>query len=236
MITQISDLREFDLMPQKGIEAQKIRALYLAYGTDYDFCRFYRQGSSYLSLLDGAAVLYADDSADITEIAQFLMVSGCREVFCSTNAAAALAPLMNTSCTYVNLMRFCGQPYNAPLDTEPSLSDVYDIVREGFDIDFEPWYLDMSHRVRHGISQCRVLEEKAALVIQHDINGEALISQVATLKDHRGNGLASRLVRAAAHSLHPSEVYIICEDELVGFYRKCGFEESGKKCLIYCKP
>jgi len=233
MIVQVTCPEQLSPLPEKGLEVQKIRALYLAYGTGYDFCRFYRQDNSFLSLLDGSAVLCDDVSTDYEEWSRFIIMSGCRELFCSEDAAVALMKIGGFRCDTVNLMRFEGAAHTEPTENAPALSDVYSIIREGFDIEFEPWYLDMSHRVRHGITQCRILDGKAALVIQHDLNGEALLSQVASLHEYRGEGYASRLVRAVSTELAPSKVYIICEDGLVGFYEKCGYSISGRKCVLF---
>ena len=41
MIKRAFSNDELSKLPNKGIEAQKIRALLMAYGTKYDFCRFY---------------------------------------------------------------------------------------------------------------------------------------------------------------------------------------------------
>lgn len=232
MIQQIFESYEFSALPEKGVEVQKIRALFDAYGTKYDFCRFYRQGNSYISVLDGSFVLCTDSTADFEEIADFLHMQGFSDVFCSKAAGKSLSDKLECSFTIVNLMKFSGGLPCAEFDDDPSLSDVYKIVSDGFDIEFESWYLDMSHRVRHGISKCCVLDGKAALVVQHNINGEALLSQVASLKAHRGEGLAKKLVTSVSASLAPSEVYIVCEDELIGFYEKCGFEIVGNKFIF----
>lgn len=232
MIQQIFEPCELSALPEKGIEAQKIRALYNAYGAKYDFCRFYRQGNSYISVLDGSFVLCLDSAADLEELAEFLQMQGFSDIFYSEAVGKALSDRLGRGFDIVNLMKFSGGSVSVEFDNEPSLSDVYKIISEGFDIAFEPWYLDMSHRVRHGISKCCVLDSKAALVIQHDINGEALLSQVATLKAHWGEGLAKKLVTSVAASLSPSVVYVVCEDALVGFYERCGFEAIEKKCLL----
>ncbi len=233
MIERIFGKDEVNGLPERGIEAGKIRALLDAYGTDYDFCRFFRQDGTYISALDGSFVLCAAADAYLDEIAQFLCLNGFAEVFCASDIGSILADKLSASCSEVNAMRFTGA--TLPIvnyDNAPSLSDVYSIIREGFDIPFEAWYLDMSHRVRHGVSVCCTLEDKAALVIQHDICGEALISQVACRSAFRGQGHASSLVVSVASALSPSEVYVLCEDKLVSFYEKCGFVSAGRYAVI----
>ncbi len=232
MIKQIFEHKDLSALPEKGLEAQKIRALFDAYGTKYDFCRFYRQGSSFISVLDGSVVICSGEGCDYSELADFLIIQGFSDIFCSSEAGKKLANALDCNYELVDLMKFSGGTSDCDFDTDTPLSDVFAIIREGFDIEFEPWYLDMSHRVRHGITECCMLDSKAALVIQHNINGEALLSQVASLKAHRGEGFAKKLVTSVAASLAPSEVFIVCEVDLVGFYEKCGFELLDKKCII----
>ena len=231
MKKQIYNAEEFSALPEKGIEAGKIRALYNAYGTKYPFCRFYRQGNCYISCLDGAFVVCGEPQ-DAAELSQFLTVNGYTEIFCAEVTADRLSESLEAVSAEIFLMCFSGGVIMAEPDFTPSLIDVYSIVSEGFDIPFEPWYLDMSHRVRHGVTRCAVLDDKTALVIQHDINGEALISQVACRKDSRGKGYALQLVTSVAASLAPSDVYVLCEDSLVSFYKKCGFEPVSVYCVL----
>lgn len=233
MIRRIFTEDELSALPAKGIEAQKLRALFVAYGTAYDFCRFFRQDSCYISSLDGSFVVCDDGIADAEELADFFRMNGFAEIFCSETLGKALGEKLSAPYTFVNVMHFDNAGV-CPIsfDSSPALSEVYSIISEGFDIEFEPWYLDMSHRVRHGISRCCVINDKAALVIQHDINGEALISQVACRKACRGQGIGAELVTSVSAALAPSEVYVLCEDALIPFYEKCGFSVSGKKIVI----
>ena len=89
-------------------------------------------------------------------------------------------------------------------------------------IDRDAFYLDMSHRIRHGVSRA-VLLERSALVIQHCANGEALLSAVATDPDCRGRGSASRLILGVCAYLSPNKVNLLCEPNLEGFYERLGF-------------
>ncbi|MDE6733452.1 MAG: GNAT family N-acetyltransferase [Oscillospiraceae bacterium] len=92
----------------------------------------------------------------------------------------------------------------------------------------------MSHRIRHNVAAARRLGD-SALIIQHDLNGEALLSQIATLPSSQNRGNASRLISAVCAELSPSEVFVICEDSLKEFYRKIGFELAGYKAILTAK-
>ena len=231
MIKRIYSGEDFYALPEKGTEAQKIRALLMSYGTGYDFCRFFRQGSSILAVLDGSAVLCAGEDCDYCELVEFLSINGFIDLFCGESSAKPLAQTGGFSIECINLMRYCGTPTHAALDLNPPLSEVWDIVGQCFEIEYEPWYLDMSHRIRHGVTRCAVMDG-SALCIQHNINGEALLSQIATMPGLRGEGRASRLISAVCGSLCGSEIYLLCGDGLVTFYEKVGFAFVENKYVL----
>lgn len=227
---------ELSKLPEYGIEAQKIRALLVSYGLKYDFCRFYvgefRAGCAFLGELNGSFVLSEIGECDCGELAEFLSFSGFSEIFCSESAGERLSELLPCHLRKVNIMRFDGVGIPCGVLTEPSLDNVYTILKTAFDIEYEPWYLDMSHRVRHGVSAFRALDG-SVLAIQHNINGEALLSQVATIPEMRGKGNARRLISAVCAELSGSRVYVICGDALLDFYSKLGFRRTGGACSLF---
>ncbi len=231
MIYRIECEKQLAYLPSSGVEANKIRALFLAYGLGYDFCRFYRQDDIFVSSLDGSFVL-CGDNADVGELSAFLRISGFSDVFCSEKLGRSLSADLGGRSVYVHLMKYNGDDYSCELSDDTALSDVYKILGDSFDIEFEPWYLDMSHRIRHGISRCYTADGCSTVTVQHNINGEALISQVATLQAERGKGRASALLKSVCTLLRPSDVFVLCEDKLVPFYKNVGFVSAGKKCII----
>lgn len=224
-------------LPQKGVEAQKIRALLKAYGTKYEFCRFYTSESAVLCETDGDFVLCgaenSPDTPDVEELADFFAFGGFSEIFCSKELGVALGERLCCRSQRVSLMRFEGEAVpNAEVERDPPLNDVYGILKTAFNIEYEPWYADMSHRIRHNIARARRLGN-SALIIQHDINGEALLSQIATLPEFRNRGNASRLIKAVCAELSGSEVFLLCGDELLTFYRELGFLKVDERFILY---
>ena len=228
MTERIFAQEQLSALPEHGTAAQKIRALFLAYGGGYDFCRFFRQGDSYLAALDGSFIICAQPGADLRELAQFLTVHGFTGLFCDERTGEALAPMLCVRSETVNLMERTGGG-SGKLPPEKSPSEVWQVIGSRFEIPFEPWYLDMSHRVRHDISRC-FSDGRAALVVQHELNGEALISQVSVLKEYEGQGFAGALVSRVCSALS-CRVQVLCEDRLRGFYEKCGFTLSPEKFI-----
>lgn len=221
MIQRIFNAEQLGDLPENGIEAQKIRALLNAYGCNYDFLEFYRQGGSFLACLDGEVVISDSPDCDYEELAEFLNAHGFSGVFCGEAAAEALKKRLHAEFTRVNLMEKNGGNSGA-FPEEISPSEAWKIIGSRFEIPFEPWYLDISHRVRHGITRC-LSDGKAALVVQHKLNGEVLLSQVAVLKEYERQGFAKRLVMRTAAAF-PGEIQIVCGDNLTGFYESCGFK------------
>lgn len=232
MIKRIDNDNELNLLLKRldnGVEAQKIKALAACYGAKYDFCRFYGAGNSVLCGLNGEYILCGCDDPD--ELAEFFEFAGFSEIFCSFGAGDELAKRLCCRREDIDLMRFIGEGAACETERETPLEELYEILKTGFDIEFEPWYLDISHRIRHGVARTRRLGD-SALVIQHEIGGAALLSQIATLPRSRGKGNAARLIRAVCAELYPSAVYILCEDKLFGFYERVGFEFERKMTVL----
>ncbi len=234
MIRRVFAPDEIDILPRKGVEAQKIRTLFQCYGTEYDFCRFYVSENLVLCDMDGSFVLCETRrSSDIEELSDFLELCGFAEVFCSEELGVMLAERLGCCFRKADLMRFEGEALpNEEIELDPTLDEVYNILKTAFDIEYEPWYADMSHRIRHNVAKARKLGD-SALIIQHDINGEALLSQIATIPESRRRGNASRLIKAVCGELSGSEVYLLCDNELSSFYRKLGFLKTAEKRILY---
>ena len=230
MIKRAKSPEELKNLPETGVEALKIRSLLLAYGTNYDFCRFFTAKNLVLVQLNGDFIISNFGETDVEELSKFLNFNGFSEIFCSEQLGQVLENRLDVTRENVSLMRFAGVSEKNALEIlKPA--EAYQIIKTGFDFEFEPWYLDMSHRVRHGVSRLYGLDG-AALAVQYNLNGEALISQVATLPEKRGKGCARRLISAVCAELHESEVFVLCEDRLLDFYGKIGFVPEDEKCCL----
>ena len=237
MIKQIYFQEDFSKLSKSSVEAQKIRALLLAYGTKYDFCRFFASKNLIIARFYDDFIISDNGEFDFDELCEFLNFSGFSRIFCSENVGENLRGNLKFNCTKLNLMSFSGFFSNSDNITyenlrQLSLYEAYEVLKTSFEIDFEPWYLDMSHRIRHGISQIYG-NESSVLVVQHNLCGEALLSQIATIPEKRGNGRASGLISAVCSKLCESKIYLLCEDRLLPFYEKIGFEICGTKYELF---
>lgn len=235
MIRRVSSEDELFRLPKRGVEAQKIRALLNAYGANYDFCRFFVSDFYILCEMNGSFVVSEiAENGDVDELADFFTFGGFSEIFCAEKLGERLETRLCCNAKKVNLMRFCGEAECAEIEKSPLLDDVYEILKTAFDIGYESWYADMSHRIRHNVAAARRLGN-SALIIQYDLNGEALLSQIVTAPGSRNKGNATRLISAVCGELSPSEVFVICEDSLKDFYRKIGFELAEFKAILTAK-
>lgn len=220
MITRITEKEELE----KALSAYspdiftgKIKALCEAYGFSYPFLKFFRSEKAVIAFYYASAVICgeADD-----EISQFCYISGITDLLISHGGSP-------DSILYI--LQYAGGGSCADLKTDAPYEKVYDILKDGFQIDFDSWYTDTCHNVRHGISEIYTLEDIATAAKMFSIDGIALISLVAVKKEHRNGNYGRRIVEAAAERLSPeNRVFVICEEELVPFYKKCGFEKTAK--------
>lgn len=189
----------------------KIKALARAYGFSYDFLRFFAGESAVIGIYYGSAVICGDVTEE--EIGLCLTLG----------AGEILMPDGDVDFGEIlYIMEYTGKAEaSAALSADTPYSEVYDILREGFDIGFDDWYTDTCHNVRHGISEVFTLENKAAAQKMFTEDGITLISMVAVRKAARGTGLGGRLIRAVSGRFsEKSRVFVICEGALVPFYEK----------------
>ncbi len=230
----------------------KIRALLDAYGAGYPFARFYAISSgeqalpeAVLAVSDGAGILCAPEGFAPGALAAFLglqpdIVSLLTDL---SNAKALRALLPNARPLSSGDVMRCAQMPDVPPQPDGTvfhqnerLDRIYPLLQKsfpGFSAPFDAFYADLSHRVRHGVTQAAWLEDRGAPAATASILGRddthALLGAVATAPACRGRGygryLVSRLTRealqggraacllcksAAAHRLYTRIGYTVC--------------------------
>jgi ribosomal protein S18 acetylase RimI-like enzyme len=204
-----------------------------AYGTEYDFARFWLQSDgnriiALMSRLDGAATVWDTGGADYDEIISFFRAVGCNSLM-TENVGLPLTAVESGS-----VMRFCGFPRKtgAGVNDNPRLQGVYDIMSTSFDVPpFDCWYADMSHRVRHGYAKCYTNGDFSAAAASF-ADKSALIYGVCTVPDMRGRRFASGLVNhitAELSNAGKGDIFImINRPELREFYVKLNFADFSR--------
>lgn len=216
----------------------KIRCIAEAYGIGEPFSQFWMQdGGSTLAKLDDAVVL-EDRGADWEELSHFLRMLDVKSISCSEQAAALLGLPVFLRGEIMLLRGATGYLNPADAEENPGLREVYALLcaarSETFrPPEFEPFYLDLSYRTRHGAAMSvgiRAEKELAACAVCSSLTETAaVVSAVAVLPRFRRKGLGRSAVAALLSRLGREKVYLFRADgENEAFYRSLGFVPDGR--------
>lgn len=212
----------------------RIMALMKAYGFSYDFASFYEQiddngnVTAIISKLDGDYTLCKSDNADITELEEFFSVLGFNTVL-SDDSFSMCRAFNNGVIMKTKKKAEIINPY-VTIDTYPKLMELFNF--NDFDTaDFESWYVDVSHRIRHNSARAYTLlvndEIVSSGILSAIYNDNAVLSSVQTSPAFRRMGYGSALVSEIICDVKGS-VYLMREqDKNEEFYKKLGFENIG---------
>lgn len=207
----------------------KIAASATAYGTGKPFCMVWRQGETLICRIDGNMTLYGQDF-DGDEVKSFINAVGTNTLTCSVDAAEKLG---------LPFERFyvlkATKGIQTAADFSPSCDTVYNLLSEGDDGSIAlpertSFIADLSHRTRHGTAAACVYKSSVC-VAPYITDDGALICGVATEKQSRGSGFAGICVAALVNHIN-RPTFVICEPQLVPFYKKFGFTDWGENAKI----
>lgn len=184
-------------------------------------------------MLAANGALTEDEAA---EAAQFLQLSGFNAILCENALGERIYKHFdNEACrTYVsNLMKFSSDGQcddDAEIQLNPPLDDVYAILKTAFTLDYETWYVDASHRIRHGVSKTYIYDKISTATLAFEIRGTCFLSLVATRADERKHGSATKMLRrlCSEYNKENKDTYLICLDERLHFYENAGFKPVGR--------
>ncbi|MDE6501838.1 MAG: N-acetyltransferase [Ruminococcus sp.] len=247
MIKLVEQENEFDReLLLKSLSGRKMLAYLKAYGTGYDFCRFYRisdeNGKGFMFMINSTLIICADENLqDTKEINLFVSmnlpfrIEGSQHILRNIKIPEHYQQLNRTIFELI--------PDDNPLesieefvDFNPNLPDVYKILSEGFPniADFSLWYTDTSHRCRHGISRTFTYRNSTTASAIFNIENVVLIGQVATTESARGRGYAREFLKWLAGFFNGlgKKSYLMALDIRVSFYREIGFREVEHETVL----
>lgn len=224
--------------------ACRVRATANAYGFSQPFARFWTQeDKAALCALDDTAILDARPGADFGELAAFLSAAGARTLLCSAEAALAL-PFPAVSGEVMTLTAPV-PPMETGVEWNPSPRELHPLLCACetpyfTPPPFEPFYLDVSHRTRHGAAVSVAIRAGDTLagcaVCCAKTDDAAVLSAVAVRPQYRRQGLGARVVRALASALPRRTLYLFrAAGENEAFYRSLGFVRSGGFSELDCR-
>ncbi len=225
------------------IASVRIEALFKAYGADYSFLTFWvqqnaGQTTACLCRFYGNFTLWANKTADYSELQEFLQVLAVGEIFCAKEIAEKLKFSLQSECVALK----CGQDFALPRDTsEISLQRVYDLLLSGRDgpialPDFADWYPDISHRLRHGCARVAATAYSVALA-GFEAKDAAVVTGVATEPSVRGQGHGRQAVAdlCAALQQQNKQIFVYTTRQVAPFYTKMGFVPVGVYHILNSK-
>lgn len=216
-----------------------IRAHLDAYGTGYDFCRFYeivgKHRVGVIAIFNSAVAVDFVRGAKVTngakrELSEFIEFQSP----ISVELPNEFLPRSGFS-GYVSFERifFAVPPSESAVGiTEPDPEAVFNTVF-GEAGDYGLWLTDTMRRINGGRS--RLLSyESAVLTVRFAVDKRAYITDVATPPDDRGKGYARTLLGGAAKLLKGEglSAYLAAFPETAGYYRSLGYQEIDRDTVF----
>jgi Predicted acyltransferase len=209
-----------------------------AYGFHEPFAQIWTQDDrAALCKLDDVMVLEAHADADYTEISDFIRMSGAQRLLCSAEVAerTGFSTVLSGQIMAYHKTEKAEPPSGFELN--PSLRELYALLNECrtetfVPPEFEPFYLDLSHRIRHGtalsagIRQGETLVSCAVCIAKTE--DRAIVSAVACKPEWRRQGYGHAALAALVSQLEQRKIFVfrmLGENE--AFYRSFGFTPSG---------
>lgn len=204
--------RQVDALSPDTEAAVKIRCLREAYGTACAFVHFWAgDGGSAIALMDGCATAHLAPAEREEALLFLAMQPEVRALRTDADSAGRFAALYGGQVqtgTVMTAADMAPLPASAPAVEPLSPRELYPLLAACFDRlpPFDAWYVDVSHRVRHGL--CRIVgvrnaagKPAASAMTTAECPGAALIGAVATAPADRGKGFASACVTSLAQTL-----------------------------------
>lgn len=225
----------------------KIKSLVKAYGLEYDFLQVWYQEkalgekTSLIAKFDGAIVIHITDESDFTELLQFFKIIGYKSLLLDKkysyhfNIDFKFGKIMKLSKNLTLLK-------NVIIDKNIEIRKIYFLLQEcsneKFKVpDFEPFYLDISHRIRHNTARCYAISDNkknkyiACAITSSETDKNAILSAVAVSPNSRRKGYGNIIVKSICSDLQKSnkDIYIYRqENENFEFYKSLGFMDYGE--------
>lgn len=208
----------------------KLGAIARAYGFSRDFLRLWSDGTAAYGLLDGEMTI-AGYPGEPGEAREFIQMIGPGSVLCDGSIAGGLGLTASAEGAVMAKDLADGEPVSVQA---PGLREIYALLIDaGMAIDFEPFYLDMSHRLRHGAALALGRYASGELtgcgVVSAVTEKEAVLSAIAVREDCRRLGIGTELMKEVEQALPGRRLYLFRESSKNReFYRKLGFTEAGR--------
>lgn len=217
--------------------AIRIHSLRRAYGIDVPFIRYYADDhGSLLSIMDGTAILYCETFTDEWQL--FLSMNpDISRIHCSAIVGRQLMNAQQWQGREGVVLRYNGisAVTTAQVCEMPNLPAVHSLLSACFDemSPLDAWYPDVSHRLRHNCAKIATVFDgdtviSTAMTVA-ETDTAALIGQVATRHNYRGQGLAKACINSLISRCKEKTLYILPMTDIArSLYERMGFTPCGE--------
>ena len=212
----------------------KLAGMVKAYGFEQRLVQFWLSQTAAYGLLEGQMVLCGRPE-DPAEARAFLAALGPGSVLCQKEAAAGLGLVVKNQGKVLKkrLPAKTWAKMGAERNSQnmESLKKIHTLLRQwNMAGDFEPFYLDLSHRLRHGVAMVETYQKGEALLgcaVAATVTKEAaMLSAVAVQAGWQGKGIGSQLVGRIEAALPGKSLYVLREEgKNQRFYQRLGYDE-----------
>lgn len=241
MITKLEKLPTFTKVNDAAIH---IKAQVKAYGFEQSFLNVYQMDDiCVFSVMDGVLTVYPLSNRDYSELIMFIqMTPSIQTIRTDCQTADKISSSFCGEKRICELLEYHSEFHSQSVEDKITPKDAYKLLKRVFSSNmpsFDNWYVDVSHKIRHfccnlvGIREENELVATAMTVAETD--DEWVIGAVATDKDYRNRGYASRLVLSLCSigKRQGKRVFISPKNENAhNLYKKIGFSEFDTYCII----
>lgn len=210
----------------------KIASLANVYGFDKSFACFWMDTEEDVvyCLVDGAMLL-SGTVINGEAAREFLWVAGAKETLCAVRNAEAMSLVpMETG----DVLKHVSKPGDPPCIAPPpvNIREIYTLLEEnGMVEEFEPFYLDLSHKLRHhgalALTVPGVDGLKACGVVSSISEKGVILSALAVSRDYRRQGFGTQLVRKIESYFPGKTLYVFREqNKNKEFYKGLGYVKT----------
>lgn len=211
----------------------KIASIAAAYGFDKKFSCFWAEenAAAVYCLVDNVMIV-AGMPKNAEETRSFLHMVGAKEILCALRNAELLGLPAENEGDVMQKQAESGEEAPERESPEVNIREVYFLLEAcEMETDFEAFYLDLSHRLRHGAAMVftEYREETLAgcVVVSSVTESSAVISAVAVDEAFRRQGIGVELMRRAEQALAGKRLYLFKEKgRHEEFYQLLGYHKT----------
>lgn len=210
----------------------KIASVAAAYGFDKGFACFWLDTESETVFCQTDDVMIISGTVLHTEETKgFLRAVGSKAVFCAVRNAEALALPVTEHGDVLKKQLRSGEAVK-PDPYGVNIREVFELLEEtGMVEEFEPFYLDLSHRLRHGASLVLTEHSGSELtgcaVVSSISREAAILSALAVREKSRRQGIGTRLVGRVEKCFPDKTLYVFRDKEKNReFYKELGYGKT----------